>query len=128
MSDPASDPADTSAYRTALLVYLLHLAALGVGFTLLIGGAVNWLRWDAVRGTRFETHFAWQWDTFIKALVISAVAVVLIAIGQTAIALFEVLGLGLLLGGIIWFMYRTVTGLLALTQRREPGDVAPPED
>jgi uncharacterized membrane protein len=48
-------------------------------------------------------------------------AVVLIGAGQAGIRLFEVLGLAVLLGGMFWFMYRTVAGLIALTHARAPG-------
>lgn len=125
-SENAPSRADTAAYRLVLAVYAMHLLTLLTiapplyGCPLLIGGAINRFRWQAVRGTAFEAHFAWQWDTFLKALVISAVAVALMGAARSGIQLFEVLGLGVLAGGIFWFMYRLVRGFLALKQGAPP--------
>jgi uncharacterized membrane protein len=116
----------------AIAVYALYLAALLNGVTAIIGVVLAYIMRGDARGTIYESHFANAiqvfWVAFLGLVALSVIALVLVIAGfggvgaimaQTQNAEFNaayllivpVVGLAVL-GLTIWYLYRTVTGLV----------------
>jgi uncharacterized membrane protein len=80
----------------------LHLATIG-------GVIIAYVQRDEVRGTLWESHYEAIITTFWTALVIGAIAVPLC---------FVLVGIPILIGLIVWFLYRTIRGLIHALQSR----------
>lgn len=92
-----------SARTTAIIVYLLYLAALVNGFTAIIGVILAYVKRDDARGTIYEGHFSNAIEVFWVFLVGMLVAVPLcfVLIGFPLVALLYV-----------WVLFRTIKGLV----------------
>lgn len=92
-----------SARTTAIIVYLLYLAALVNGFTAIIGVILAYIKRDDVRGTIYEGHFSNAIEVFWVFLIgmIIAVPLCFVLIGFPLVALIYV-----------WVLFRTIKGLV----------------
>jgi len=98
--------ATTSDLRTlAIICYVLYFAALISGITALIGVIIAYVKMGDARGTLWESHFDNLISVFWVALIGCIVGVLTV----------WVLGLGvlILLALFIWYLYRTIKGILA---------------
>jgi uncharacterized membrane protein len=106
MSDASRQPvgaAEDSARTTAIIVYLLYLAALINGLTAVIGVVLAYVKRDDVRGTVYESHFDNAIEIFWIFLVGMLVAVPLC---------FVVIGFPLVFALYVWVIFRTVKGVV----------------
>lgn len=98
-----------SLRKLAGLVYGLQAASMLVGVTLFAGVIINYLRREQAAGTWLESHFTWQIRTFWWSL----------AWGMLGIATAIVLvGVFILIGSGVWFVYRIVRGWIELNEGR----------
>lgn len=103
------------------------------GLTWIIPIVMSYIKRDEARGTWLYSHFDWQIKTFWYSIFFGAIALVLIFLGFGAgfIGLLSgsqgVAGGSMLLGivgvlffglVVLWHLYRTVRGWIALTNRR----------
>ena len=79
------------------------LWAAGERITWVAGLILAYIKRGEVRGTIWESHFANQIETFWVSLVLFVVAIPLC---------FVVIGVPILIGTVIWFLYRTIKGLV----------------
>jgi len=102
-------PQQAEANRTiTLTVYILHAASLfSGGITSLIAVILNYVKRDDVIGTIYESHFTWQIRTFWIGLGLSVLG---------WITIFILVGFLILLGTVVWFIYRIVIGWLRLSE------------
>lgn len=106
---PAATDDDTRAL--AIVVYALYLAALlSCGIAGIAGVIVAYIKKDTARGTLWESHF----DNQISAFWVWFGLFVL------GVATSWMLGLGILIiaFAFIWFLYRTIKGLLRALERQ----------
>lgn len=96
----------------AVAVYILQaLSFFTSGITGLAGLIINYLKLDDVSGTWVEPHFRWQIRTFWLGLLWGVIG---------AITTFVLIGWFILLGVVIWVIYRVVRGALALNDGKAP--------
>ena len=102
---PGAAPAAQADHRMlAIIGYLLYLVGWPCLHMPTIAGVVlAYIKRDDARGTIWESHFANQIETFWVSLVLFIVAIPLC---------FVVIGVPILIGTVIWFLYRTIKGLV----------------
>jgi uncharacterized membrane protein len=105
----SGEDAQGSLRRLAGLVYGLQAASMLVGVTLFAGVIVNYLRREQAAGTWLESHFTWQIRTFWWSL-----AWGVLGIATTIV----VVGIFILIGSGVWFVYRIVRGWIELNEGR----------
>ncbi len=97
--------ADTSSSRTmAIVTYVLFLVGWPTFHLATVAGVIlAYVQRDEARGTIWESHFANVISTFWIALICGIAA-----------GLLCIVGIGFLLLGllVIWFLYRTIRGLV----------------
>ncbi|MFL6573863.1 MAG: DUF4870 family protein [Burkholderiales bacterium] len=98
-----------SLRQLAGLVYGLQAASMLVGVTLFAGVIINYLRREQAAGTWLESHFTWQIRTFWWSLAWCVLGIV------TAVVL---VGVFILIGSGVWFVYRIVRGWIELNEGR----------
>lgn len=86
-------------------VYFCQGLSFFFGLTAIIGICINYLKRDAVKGTIYEAHFAWQIRTFWIGIIAGVIGWI------TAIFL---VGFLLIAAVIVWNIYRAVKGYLLL--------------
>jgi uncharacterized membrane protein len=101
--------AQGSLRQLAGLVYGLQAASMLVGVTLFAGVIINYLRRREAAGTWLESHFTWQIRTFWWSLAWCVLGI------ATAIVL---VGVFILIGSGVWFVYRVVRGWIDLNEGR----------
>ncbi len=84
------------------LVYVLYLASVLIGLTVLVGLVMAYINRPQVSGTWTESHYTYLIRTFWIGLLYSAICVVLMFIGIGFLLLFAVL---------VWAIIRCVKGL-----------------
>lgn len=94
----------------ATAVYALYAASFFVGITALIGVIIAHVKKGDARGTWLESHYGWQIRTFWWFVAWTVLGVVL---------LFIVVGYVVILGALVWFIYRIAKGWLRLLEGRE---------
>jgi len=106
---PAAQPKtrEESAKELALIVYVLQVASFVVGFTLIAGVIVNYIKREDVAGTWIESHFTWQIRTFWWWLVWVLVGLVTLII---------VVGIFIWIADAIWLVYRIIKGGIRLSE------------
>jgi uncharacterized membrane protein len=109
---PGGAPAaiDSDYRLLAIIGYGLYL----IGWPFLhlptVGGVIlAYIKRDDARGTIWESHFDNMIETFWISLVVGIVAVPLC---------FFVIGFPILLGVIVWFLYRSIKGLIRAIENR----------
>ena len=98
----------TKANRTMThAIYALYAVSLFVGVTALVGIVLNYIKRDDMAGTLFESHFRWQIRTFWFVLLWGFIGVITFVI---------LIGIGILIADLIWFIYRIAKGWLRLQE------------
>jgi uncharacterized membrane protein len=112
---PAAQPAAAGGAREKALrqltmaVYILQLASILVGITLVAGAIINYLKRRDVEGTWLESHFRWQIRTFWWSLLWLGVGLALMIV---------IVGFFILMAAAMWLLYRAIKGWLELEERR----------
>ena len=106
---PSGEEGQASLRKLAGVVYGLQAASMLVGVTLFAGVIINYLRRGQVAGTWLESHFTWQIRTFWWSLAWCVLGI------ATAIVL---VGVFILIGSGVWFVYRIVRGWMELNEGR----------
>jgi len=105
----AGDARETRLRQLAMAVYVLQLAGILVGVTLIAGIIINYLKRRDVEGTWLESHFRWQIRTFWFTLLWFGVGLSLLIV---------VIGVFVLMALAMWLLYRAIKGWLELEERR----------
>jgi uncharacterized membrane protein len=84
------------------LVYVLYLASVLVGLTVLVGLVMAYMNRGQVGGTWAESHYTYQIRTFWIGLLYSLVSMLLMVLG---------IGFLLIVAVVIWAIFRCVRGL-----------------
>jgi|SRR5690554_2062255 len=91
------------------IIYILQLVSLLFGITAIVGVVMNYVKLGEVRGTYLESHFRWQIRTFWFGLLWSVIGAILSMV---------VIGFVILFAAVVWYIYRAVKGLNALSANR----------
>lgn len=97
----AGDARETSLRQLTMIVYVLQIASIIVGITLIAGVIINYLKRKEVEGTWLESHFRWQIRTFWYSLLWFGVGLALLIV---------VIGLFVLMALAMWLLYRAIKG------------------
>jgi len=84
------------------LVYVLYLASVVVGITMLVGLVMAYMNRGHAAGTWVESHYTYQIRTFWIGLLYSVICIVLMIVG---------IGFLLIVAVLIWGVVRCVRGL-----------------
>jgi len=117
MSEAAAGDEPRARAITAL-VYLMQALTLVLGMSILVALAINLLARERVRGTVYESHFAWQMKTNEWALLLGAPGLVLFLLGASLHELLFGIGSLLLLLALGWICWRALRGFAFWTQRQ----------
>jgi len=98
---------EQSARELAVIVYALQAASFMVGFTLIAGVIVNYVKREDVAGTWIESHFTWQIRTFWWWLVWALVGLA---------TLIVAIGIFIWIADAIWLVYRIIKGGIRLSE------------
>jgi uncharacterized membrane protein len=103
------DARESSLRQLTMIVYVLQIASIIFGITLIAGVIINYLKRKDVEGTWLESHFRWQIRTFWITLLWFGVGLALLIV---------VVGVFVLLALAMWLLYRAIKGWLELEERR----------
>ncbi|HEX9673935.1 MAG TPA: hypothetical protein VGA12_10905 [Burkholderiales bacterium] len=103
------DPRDTALRQLTMIVYVLQIASVVVGITLIAAVIINYLKRGDVEGTWLESHFRWQIRTFWYGLLWFGVGLALLVV---------IVGFFVLMAAAMWVLYRAIKGWLELEERR----------
>jgi uncharacterized membrane protein len=84
------------------LIYVLYLASVVVGITVLVGLVMAYMNRGQAHGTWAESHYTYQIRTFWIGLLFSLASIVLMVLG---------IGFLLIVAVLIWAIVRCVKGL-----------------
>lgn len=99
-----------SLKKIAAIVYICQVLAFGFfGMPILIGVGLNLYKKSEVQGTWLESHFNWQIKTAYITLALLAVSGITLDFG---------IGIFILLGTVIWMVYRIALGWSALNSNQ----------
>ena len=105
----AGDARETALKQLTMIVYVLQIASIIVGVTLIAAVIINYVKRKDVEGTWLESHFRWQIRTFWYSLLWFGVGLALLIV---------VVGLFVLMALAMWLLYRAIKGWLELEERR----------
>lgn len=106
------------------ILYAFYIAAIfSAGILAIVAIFINYLKFDAVRGTQLESHFRWQIRSFWWYLIWNVLALLcaflIVFMYKSAwwasMPLVALIILGL---AWIWHVYRCIKGLIYLTENR----------
>ena len=103
----AGDARETALRQLTMVVYVLQIASIIVGITLIAGVIINYLKRKDVEGTWLESHFRWQIRTFWYSLLWFGVGLALLIV---------VIGFFVLMALAMWLLYRAIKGWLELEE------------
>lgn len=105
----AGDPREAALRQLTMIVYVLQIASIVVGITLIAAVIINYLKRGDVEGTWLESHFRWQIRTFWYGLLWFGVGLALLVV---------IVGFFILMALAMWLLYRAIKGWLELEERR----------
>jgi uncharacterized membrane protein len=105
----AGDARETALRQLAMVVYILQIASILVGITLIAAVIINYVKRKDVEGTWLESHFRWQIRTFWYSVLWFGVGLALLLV---------VVGIFVLMAAAMWLLYRAIKGWLELEERR----------
>ena len=91
-------------------VYVLQAASFLFGITLIVAVFVNYIKKGDVKGTWLASHFKWQIRTFWFCALLAVLGLFTYRAG---------IGVIILSGDMIWFLYRIIKGWLYLADGKE---------
>ena len=105
----AGDARESALRRLTMIVYILQIASIAVGITLIAAVIINYVKRRDVEGTWLESHFRWQIRTFWWSLLWLGVGLALLVV---------IIGIFVLMAAAMWLLYRAIKGWLELEERR----------
>jgi uncharacterized membrane protein len=105
----AGDPREAALRQLTMIVYMLQIASIVVGITLIAAVIINYLKRGDVEGTWLESHFRWQIRTFWYGLLWFGVGLALLVV---------IVGFFILMALAMWLLYRAIKGWLELEERK----------
>ncbi len=105
----AGEPREAALRRLTMIVYVLQIASIVVGITLIAAVIINYVKRGDVEGTWLESHFRWQIRTFWWSLLWFGVGLALLVV---------IVGLFILMALAMWLLYRAIRGWLELEERK----------
>ncbi len=106
---------------TAIVYVLYALAPFTAGLSAVMGAGINHVKRHEVRGTLYESHFAWQSQMFWWTLG-------WLALGYLTVW-WHYLGLAVFMLGLLWYVYRLVKGFSYLNNGKPlPGYPSTPAE
>jgi uncharacterized membrane protein len=105
----AGDPREAALRQLTMIVYVLQIASIVIGITLIAAVIINYLKRGDVEGTWLESHFRWQIRTFWYALLWFGAGLALLVV---------IVGFFILMALAMWLLYRAIKGWLELEERR----------
>lgn len=91
-----------SAATYTKIIYVLYLASLLIGVSLIVGVIIAYVKRDDMTGTIYRSHI----DSLIKIFWISLVVAII-----SCLTFFPIV-FAILFGLAVWFLIKTVTGLI----------------
>jgi uncharacterized membrane protein len=109
--DPTGAGVVKEADYTFLVIAHVLMAAsiLTAGFLSVVALIMAYIKRDELRGTYLESHCKWIIETFWISFGVGILG---------AILSFVVIGIPILFGAAIWFVYRVVVGAIRISERR----------
>ena len=124
MSDTPQQSAGTDARILVIICYALFIAAFTNGLTAIVGVVLAYVKRGEVKGTVWESHFTNMIQVFWAGVIFMVLFLALAAFGAFGIwhtaatdqfsapmLVFPLLWL-LGIGYVVWYLYRTVRGIL----------------
>jgi uncharacterized membrane protein len=105
----ACDARESELRRLTMIVYILQIASIAVGITLIAAVIINYVKRRDVEGTWLESHFRWQIRTFWWSILWFGVGLALLVV---------IVGIFVLMAAAMWLLYRAIKGWLELEERR----------
>lgn len=107
---PTPDPLYASQRQLVIIIYALYAAALFLGgIPAIIAIVINYVKRSEVQHPVLASHFTWQIRTFWIGLAIAIIGF---------ITTFLFIGFFILLGVLIWDIYRLVRGVLGILDNK----------
>ena len=94
-----------SEKKLAMIVYILQAVSVIFGVTSIIGVIINYVKRSEISDPVIKSHFTWQIKTFWWAFGLFFLSMVLMAV---------VIGWFLMIGVMVWYIYRVVKGIIRL--------------
>ena len=92
-----------------LIIYVLQALSFLVGISGIVAIIMNYVKRGDMRGTWLESHFRWQIRTFWYGLLWAFLGMLLMSVS---------IGVVVVLGNVVWVIYRIVRGVLALIENK----------
>ena len=105
----AGESREAALRQLTMIVYVLQIACIVVGITLIAAVIINYVKRSDVEGTWLESHFRWQIRTFWWSLLWFGVGLALLVV---------IVGFFILMALAMWLLYRALKGWLELEERR----------
>jgi uncharacterized membrane protein len=107
---PQSGTVKESDYTFMLIAHVLMGASiLTAGIVSVVGLIMAYIKRDDLKGTYLESHCKWIIETFWIAFGVGALGIILS---------FVFIGIPILFGVAIWFIYRVIMGVVRISERR----------
>ena len=113
---PVVIPKDTSGvlkesdYTFIVIAYVLMSASIfTAGLVSVVGLIMAYIKREEVKGTYLESHCKWIIETFWITFGVGVLGTAL---------LFVLIGIPILIGAAIWFVYRIILGAIRISERR----------
>lgn len=107
---PNSDPQYASQRQLIIIIYALYAAALFLGgIPAIIAIVMNYVKRSEIQNPVLASHFTWQIRTFWIGLAVAIIGF---------ITSFLFIGFFILLGVLIWDIYRLVRGILGILDNK----------
>jgi len=106
----SADERRRSDKNVAKAVYILQAASFLFGITLIAAVIINYIKKEDVKGTWLASHFRWQIRTFWFCAVLAGLGIITYWAG---------IGVIILAGDMIWFLYRIIKGWIYLADGKE---------
>ncbi len=108
----SSNADSESNYTFFLIAHILMAAGLVTGLTPIAAVIMAYIKKDEVRGTYLESHAKWLIETFWWSIALAVIGF---------ITLFIFVGIFVLIGAGIWYIYRIIMGIVRISERKAIG-------
>ena len=106
---PSNADVKESDYTFMLVAHILMVASIFTGVTGIIAVIMAYIKRDELRGTYLESHAKNLIETFWWSLAIGVIGGILTLV---------FVGLFVLLGGFVWFVYRCIMAIVKISDRK----------
>jgi uncharacterized membrane protein len=109
MLSPTDEEKLRSIRTMTTAIYALYAVSLFFGITALVAIVLNYIKKDDAAGTLYESHFRWQIRTFWFTLLWGVLG---------ALTFILIIGMFILVGALVWYIYRIAKGWLNLNDNK----------